>query len=59
MLVFAVYVWIGAFSGPLTRFLFPVTVIALVAALAESLPFKDIDNITVPVAAVIAGWLVF
>jgi phytol kinase len=59
MLVFAVYVWIGAFSGPMTRFLIPVTIIALVAAFAESLPLKDIDNITVTVAAVIAGWLVF
>jgi dolichol kinase len=59
MLVFAIYVWIGAFSGPMTRFLIPVTIIAIVAAFAESLPFKDIDNITVTVAAVIAGWLVF
>ena len=59
ILVFAIYVWIGDFSGPITRFLFPVTVIALVAALVESLPFKDIDNITVPLAAVIAGYFLF
>jgi phytol kinase len=59
MLVFAVYVWMGAFSGPMTRFLIPVTIVALVAAFTESLPFKDIDNITVTIAAVIAGWLVF
>src|SRR5512132_1015435 len=36
--VFAAYVWIGAFSGPLTRFLLPVTWIALGATAAESLP---------------------
>ena len=59
ILVFAIYVWIGDFSGPITRFLFPVTVIALVAALVESLPFKDIDNLTVPLAAVIAGYFLF
>ncbi len=59
ILVFAIYVWIGDFSGPITCFLFPVTVIALVAALVESLPFKDIDNITVPLAAVIAGYFLF
>src|SRR6266511_4204668 len=59
VLVFAIYVWIGDFSGPITRFLFPVTVIALVAALVESLPFKDIDNLTVPLAAVIAGYFLF
>src|SRR5512144_2395991 len=43
--VFAVYVWIGTFSGPMTRFLLPVTWIAIGATIAESLPFKDIDNI--------------
>jgi phytol kinase len=59
IVVFAIYVWIGDFSGPITRFLFPVTIIALVAALVESLPFKDIDNITVTLAAVIAGHLLF
>src|SRR5512144_2933402 len=45
ILVFAVYVWIGTFSGPMTRFLLPVTWIAIGATIAESLPFKDIDNI--------------
>jgi phytol kinase len=59
LLVFAVYVWMGAFSGPMTRFIVPVTMVALVGALVESLPFKDIDNITVALAAVITGWLVF
>ena len=57
--VFAIYVWIGTFSGPMTRFLLPVTWIALGATIAESLPFKDIDNITVPVVAALIGHLVF
>src|SRR5512138_727597 len=51
LFVFAVYVWIGAFSGPLTRFIVPVTWIALGATIVESLPLKDIDNITVTVVA--------
>ena len=59
MLIFAVYVWFGAFSGPLTRFLLPITWIALGATLVESLPFKDVDNITLPVAAALIGHLVF
>ncbi|MEW6402259.1 MAG: phosphatidate cytidylyltransferase [Chloroflexota bacterium] len=59
LLVFAVYVWIGAFSGPMTRFLLPTAIVALVGTLVESLPFKDIDNLTVTLAAVITGWLVF
>src|SRR5215217_2187844 len=46
LFVLAVYVWSGAFSEPVTRFLLPVTWIALGAALVESLPFKDIDNVT-------------
>ncbi len=59
MFIFTVYVWMGAFSPPLTRFLVPVTWVALGAMLVESLPFKDIDNITVIVASVLIGHLVF
>jgi phytol kinase len=59
ILVFAIYVWIGTFSGPMTRFLLPVTWIALGATIAESLPFKDIDNITLTVVSALIGHLVF
>jgi phytol kinase len=57
--VFAVYVWMGAFSGPVTQFLRPVTWIALGATLVESLPFKDIDNLTITLASILVGYLVF
>jgi len=57
--IFAVYVWIGAFSGPVSRFFAPVTWVALGATLVESLPFKDVDNITITLAAVLIGHLVF
>jgi phytol kinase len=59
LFVFAIYVWIGAFSGPMTRFLLPVACIALGAMLVESLPFKDIDNITLVLVSVLIGHLVF
>ena len=59
MLIFAIYVWMGAFSGLVTRFLLPVTWIALGATLVESLPFKDIDNLTITVASALIGHLVF
>lgn len=36
-----------------------VALIALAGALVESLPFRDIDNITVPIVAVIAGYFLF
>jgi len=57
--VFAIYVWMGAFSGPVSRFLLPVTWVALGAMLIESLPFKDIDNITLTVISALIGHLVF
>ncbi len=57
--IFAIYVWAGAFSGPLARFLLPITWIALGAALVESLPFKDVDNITLTVIAALIGHFVF
>ena len=59
MLIFAIYVWFGAFRGPITRFVVPVTLIAIGATLVESLPFKDIDNITVVLVSVLIGHLVF
>ena len=57
--IFAVYVWFGAFSGPLTRFLLPITWVALGAMLVESLPFRDVDNISLPVVSALIGHLVF
>ena len=59
LLIFAIYVGMGEFSGPLSRFLWPVTWIALGATLVESLPFKDVDNVTLPLVAVLLGHLVF
>ena len=59
MLVFTIYVWAGIFTGPVTRFLFPVTWVALGAMLVESLPFKDVDNITVTAASALIGHSVF
>jgi phytol kinase len=59
MFIFAIYVWAGVFVGPVARFLFPVAWIALGAALVESLPFKDVDNITLTVVSALIGHLVF
>jgi phytol kinase len=59
MLIFGVYVWFGAFNGPVTRFLLPVTLVALGATLVESLPFKDIDNLTITIASAVIGYFAF
>jgi phytol kinase len=54
-----VFVFKGVFAGPFTSYLMPVTIIALAATLVESLPIKDVDNITVTLAAVALGYLLF
>lgn len=57
--IFVIYVWAGKFVGPLALYLLPITWIALGAMLVESLPYKDIDNITIALASVLVGHLVF
>jgi phytol kinase len=55
--IFTAYVAVGVFSGPVTSYLLRLTLIALVGTLVESLPLRDIDNITVTLTAVIMGYL--
>jgi phytol kinase len=57
--IFVIYIWAGEFAGPLSRYLMPLTWIALGTTLVESLPYKDIDNITIALASVLVGGLVF
>jgi phytol kinase len=59
LLVLAAYVAAGAFLGPLSYYLMPVLLIALAGMLVESLPFSDVDNITVTLAAALLGHLLF
>lgn len=56
--ILAAYTGAGVFAGPFTSYIFPLTIIALVSALVESLPYRDVDNITVTLAAVLTGLLV-
>jgi phytol kinase len=58
-LVLAIYVGLGLFAGPFSRYLLPITLIAIVSTLVESLPPRDVDNITVTLAAAILGWFLF
>lgn len=56
-------VWIfvgqGFFKGALSDYLWPIALISVLTTLIESLPFADIDNITIPVVAVLLGLLLF
>jgi len=63
-LVFAVVVmWIfinaGKFPGTLTDYLPAIVVMAFVGTLIETLPFKDIDNLTITLSAIVLGHLFF
>lgn len=58
-LMLFVYVTFDVFPAPFTNYLVPLVLIALVSALIESLRYKDIDNVTMTVAAAVMGWLIF
>jgi len=57
--VIAVYIEAGIFTALLADYLLPVSLVALGGTLVESLPYKDIDNITLTVVSVMIGHLVF
>jgi phytol kinase len=58
-LILFIYVTAGIFATPFTMYLLPIAWVALGSMLVESLPFKDIDNITLVVISVLIGHLVF
>lgn len=59
VIVLAVFVAVKVLPGPFSSYLLPVTGLALVATAVESLPVQDLDNLTVPLTAVLLGLLVF
>ena len=59
MLILFIYVSVGIFAAPFNMYLLPIAWIALGGMLIESLPFKDIDNITLTVVTAIIGYIVF
>lgn len=59
ILVLWVYSLTHTFPDSLQTYLIPVTIISIVGTLVESLPLKDIDNITVTVSAAIVGYFLF
>lgn len=54
-IIIFIYVSAGVFTGSFTNYLFPITFIALVGALVESLHYKDIDNISMTLASALVG----
>jgi phytol kinase len=58
VVILGIYVAAGYFTGTILHYLPGITIISVVATLVESLPFDDIDNITVTLVAVLLGYLV-
>ena len=58
-LIIFIYVSVGVFASPFSIYLVPIAWIALGGMLIESLPFKDVDNITLTVLCALLGHLVF
>jgi len=57
-LILSVYVTQGVLPGPLRAYLTPLTVLGVLAVAVESLPFAEIDNLTVPlVLSLVGSWL--
>ena len=57
--ILSIFVASCVFSRTVHAYLLPITIIAVAATLVESLPLKDVDNITVTLAAVALGYLLF
>ncbi len=57
--ILGMFMLAGILRGPLAGSLAPITLIALAGTLVESLPLKDVDNITVTLAAVALGYWLF
>ncbi len=59
VLVLWIYHAAGVFTGTFTSYLPAVTIISLAVTLVESLPVDDVDNLSIPLVAVILGHLLF
>lgn len=53
-----IYVTAGIFAVPFTNYLIPLIIIALGGALVESLPYRDVDNISMTLASALIAHLV-
>lgn len=58
-IILTVFVRAGIFKGSVCDFILPLTIISLVSMLVESLPFRDLDNLTVTATAAILGLFLF
>ena len=55
--IWGVFILVGAIDSSASDLFGPLLGVAFVATTIESLPFLDIDNLTVPAAAILVGYL--
>jgi len=62
-LLSAMIVWFfsaaGIFQKPMGELVLPLIIISMVSAIVETLPFKNVDNLTITLTSVILGHLFF
>ena len=54
-----IYVSLRIFSGPFSGYLVPLLLLALAATAVESLPHRDVDNITLTLTVTLLGMVLF
>lgn len=54
-----IYLISGIFPGAIGEYILPISMISLGCTITESLPLKDIDNITITITAIILGFFFF
>lgn len=59
LVILAIFIAAGVFHGSLFDYLLAVTVICLAGTVVESFTLNDLDNLTVPLTAVILGQFLF
>ena len=59
MIVLWIFQAAGVFEGEYTTFLLPVSLVALGSMLVEFVTPRDLDNLTIPAAAVLLGLILF
>jgi phytol kinase len=58
-IILFIYITANVFAGPFATHLLPLTAIALGGAIVESLPYRDVDNISMTLASALIGHLFF
>jgi phytol kinase len=57
--ILGIYIALEQIPYRIGELILPITLIALIGTVVESLPLKDYDNITVTTSALLMGYLLF